>query len=297
MTEQQGLVKINTSLELTGRELQEQINSFQQVGNVIKKILEEGTDYGIIPYCGSKRTMFKSGAEKLARFFKFSIEFKHDKSEVPGFPGHVEYEFDGYAKLFGTDTIIGQGTGSCTTLESKYRYRKKDRVCPLCNKETIIDGKKEYGGGFVCYKKKGGCGQKFKENDQTIISQKIEHIEHENPADYRNTVRKMAKKRCHIDTVITTLGVEMTQDIEQMVENAFQYNEANNEGDDSEFGKIKEALERQNIDRQQFIKWIRVNYGSDSDSMTIIQEYSDRIIDTIMNKPQDIIWAANQWKK
>lgn len=36
--------------------------------------------------------------------------------------------------------------------------------CPECGKVgAIIKGKEEYGGGFLCFKKKGGCGFKFKE--------------------------------------------------------------------------------------------------------------------------------------
>jgi hypothetical protein len=34
--------------------------------------------------------------------------------------------------------------------------------CPKCGKDAIIKGKEEYGGGYLCFKKKGGCGAKFK---------------------------------------------------------------------------------------------------------------------------------------
>lgn len=35
------------------------------------------------------------------------------------------------------------------------------RPCPSCGQKAIIRGKAEYGGGFVCWKKMGGCGAKF----------------------------------------------------------------------------------------------------------------------------------------
>lgn len=36
-----------------------------------------------------------------------------------------------------------------------------DRLCPQCQKPAIIKGRAEYGGGWLCFKKKGGCGAKF----------------------------------------------------------------------------------------------------------------------------------------
>ena len=37
----------------------------------------------------------------------------------------------------------------------------KKTLCPVCGKDAIIQGKPEYGGGWLCYKQKGGCGAKF----------------------------------------------------------------------------------------------------------------------------------------
>lgn len=37
----------------------------------------------------------------------------------------------------------------------------QDKTCPKCGAAAIIKGKEEYGGGWVCFKKKGGCGAKF----------------------------------------------------------------------------------------------------------------------------------------
>lgn len=37
--------------------------------------------------------------------------------------------------------------------------------CPSCGKNAIIKGKKDYGGGYLCFKKKNGCGAKFKTLD------------------------------------------------------------------------------------------------------------------------------------
>ena len=46
--------------------------------------------------------------------------------------------------------------------------------CPECGKPAIIKGKPEYGGGWLCYKKKDGCGAKWsdKEWDKLIKTNK-----------------------------------------------------------------------------------------------------------------------------
>lgn len=40
---------------------------------------------------------------------------------------------------------------------------KTDPVCPICGVSAIIQGKAEYGGGWLCFKKRGGCGAKWPE--------------------------------------------------------------------------------------------------------------------------------------
>jgi hypothetical protein len=43
-----------------------------------------------------------------------------------------------------------------------YAQVKDSTPCPKCGKTgTIIKGREEYGGGFLCFAKKGGCGAKF----------------------------------------------------------------------------------------------------------------------------------------
>jgi hypothetical protein len=44
-------------------------------------------------------------------------------------------------------------------------------TCPECGIKSVIRGKKEYGGGFVCWEKLGGCGYKFGPDEPRIIGQ------------------------------------------------------------------------------------------------------------------------------
>jgi hypothetical protein len=105
-------------------------------------------------------------------------------------------------------------------MEGKFRFRNEERKCPLCGATAIIKGKKEYGGGWLCWKQKGGCGEKFKDDESTIIDQPQGKVEHDNPADYYNTCLKMAKKRAHVDAILTVTAASdiFTQDLEDMGE-------------------------------------------------------------------------------
>lgn len=39
--------------------------------------------------------------------------------------------------------------------------KKEFGTCPDCGASAIIKGKAEFGGGYLCWKKEGGCGAKF----------------------------------------------------------------------------------------------------------------------------------------
>jgi len=53
-------------------------------------------------------------------------------------------------------------------------------ICPECAVPAIIKGKEEYGGGWLCYKKKGGCGAKFKDT-AFPVNNKPEHPQDDIP--------------------------------------------------------------------------------------------------------------------
>ena len=190
------------------------IQQVMLVQDVMKKVMKEGEHYGTIPGCGDKPALFKSGAEKLSCVFKLTPRFEIVKTDLGNF--HREYSVVcSITNLSGV--FLGEGVGSCSTMEGKYRFRKADRVCPSCHKETIIKGKEEYGGGWLCWIKKDGCGQKFSDGDSAIEDQEAGKIEHDNPPDYYNTCLKMAKKRAHVDATLTVTAASdmFTQDIEE----------------------------------------------------------------------------------
>jgi hypothetical protein len=191
------------------------------IQDVMATVMKKDEHYGVIPGTGSKPSLLKPGAEKLSTTFRLAPHYEITRGDLSD--GHREYEITCTLKHIPTNQIIGQGVGSCSTMESKFRYRKAEQTCPKCGKPTIIKGKKEYGGGWLCFAKKGGCGVKFKDGDPAIENQNMGRVEHSDPADYYNTVLKMAKKRAHVDAVLTATAASdiFTQDLEDLPKDIF----------------------------------------------------------------------------
>lgn len=178
----------------------------------------DGGDFGVIPGT-KKKTLLKSGADKLCEIYGLYDEYVILRTIEDWDTGLFDYSLTCLLKSRRDDSVVGSGVGSCSSYESKYRWREAQRVCPMCSKPTIIKGKREYGGGWLCFAKKGGCGEKFVDGDQNIEGQTIGRVENPDIADIKNTVLKMAKKRAKIDAVIgvTRSSGIFTQDMEELV--------------------------------------------------------------------------------
>jgi hypothetical protein len=169
-------------------------------------------DYGVIPGCGNKPALKKAGAEKLLLGFRVSPTVGENIKIREYDGGHREVTVVCTLTSM-TGEVLGEGVGSCSTLESKYRYRNvadfdvQDCAIPKDSKER----KNEY--------RKQGFGMKKVDDQWCWVKYKDEH-KTENPdiADQYNTVLKMAKKRALIDAVLTVFGASdlFTQDIDEI---------------------------------------------------------------------------------
>ena len=189
----------------------------QKIVEVMNAVMKDGEHFGKIPGCGDKPSLFKAGAEVLATTFGLAPTFDIKRTDLPG--GHREYEIKCTLVYIASGAVVGEGVGCCSTMESKYRWRKADRKCPACSKTgTVIKGKADYGGGWLCFDKKGGCGAKFRDGDQAIEGQETGRAENPDIADTYNTVLKMAKKRAQVDCTLTAVGASdiLTQDLEDL---------------------------------------------------------------------------------
>ena len=195
------------TLEMTVGELVGQVQLIQQA---MRAAMREGEHFGVIPGT-QKPTLLKPGAEKLSLLFKMATEYSVAREDDGD---HREYSVTCRLSHQPTTNHIGEGVGSCSTKETKYRYRRGENQCPQCGASAVIRGKKEYGGGWLCWKKKEGCGAKF-DDDAFTDAQRVE-----NPdlADTYNTVLKMAKKRAFVDAVLSATAASdiFTQDIEEL---------------------------------------------------------------------------------
>lgn len=192
----------------------------QAVIDYTRGLMVAGTDYGKIPGAGDKPTLLKPGAEKLASLFGLAPRFEIVEREMDwtgDAHGGEPFFFIQYrCTLYRGDMAVGQGVGSCNSWEKKYRYRQGERRCPECGQAAIIKGKQEYGGGWLCFKKKGGCGYKFPDGDGRIESQEVGQVKNSDPADVVNTIDKMAQKRALVAAVLIAVNASelFTQDIE-----------------------------------------------------------------------------------
>jgi len=207
------------------------VQEINKVQELMKRVMKKDVDYGVIPGTEkkdaqgndiSKPSLYQPGAELLGKLFNYRCEYEITWNWLTEPPGEHLAIF-AKCKLYHiyTGRPMGEGVGSCSTMESKYRWRKAERKCPKCGAEAIIKGKEEYGGGWVCYKKKTGCGAKFEDKDPDIIMQVRGEIENPNISDVHNTVVKMAAKRAKVNAIITATAASslFTQDLEDNLPN------------------------------------------------------------------------------
>ena len=208
----------NHDFTLPGRShVQATLQQVEEFRALVHSELREGPDYGTIPGT-SKPTLLKPGAEKIAKLLGLADTYEITDKTAEWEMGLFQYEVRCSLVSIRTGQIVAQGVGECNSYESKYRYRDAKRKCPECGAEAVIKGKVEYGGGWVCFGKIGGCGAKWVDGAFVIESQKIGRVLNEDPADQVNTILKMAKKRSLIDASLSvgSLSNLFTQDLEDM---------------------------------------------------------------------------------
>jgi hypothetical protein len=195
------------------------------------RVMREDEHYGKIPGTGDKAkpTLLKPGAELLLANMGLRPELVDADAPTidygePGREGMIRYRraciiYRQTGPSLEDRIVIARAEGSCASRETKYRWRDAQRVCPECGKPAIIAGKKEYGGGFLCFKKKGGCGAKFGDDDVKITGQRIGREPNPDLADIENTILKMADKRALVAATLLATGCSdmFTQDMEDFV--------------------------------------------------------------------------------
>ena len=190
------------------------VEQVKLVQAVMSGVMRKDEHYGVIP--GTKKNcLFKSGAEKLCMTFQLKAEFDVDERKLEN--GHREYVVTCHLSNRNGDRVA-TGVGSCSTLESKYRYRGNELVATgEIVPKAYWDMKRsnpEKASEMI------GKGRTTKKDDDGTwrIYERGEKQENPDIADVWNTVLKMAKKRAHVDATITATAASdiFTQDVEDL---------------------------------------------------------------------------------
>ncbi len=209
----------------------------------VQRLMKAGEDFGVIP--GTKKpTLLQPGADKLNNLFGLvptflilekDLDWKGDRHG-----GEPFFYYEVKCRLMRGDFCMGEGDGSASSWESKYRYRKSERICPSCGAEAIIKGKAEFGGGWVCFQKKAGCGAKFKDSDPSIAEQVVGNKPNPDIADVVNTILKMANKRAKIAATLNAVSAHefFTQDVEDMPQESYEDVRSRKISEAEEYNKI-----------------------------------------------------------
>jgi hypothetical protein len=191
------------------------------IQDLMRAVMKDGEHYGTIPGTTrpgavEKKALYKAGAEKLSFVFRLRPEYQVEVVDLGD--RHREVRVRCTLVSLKTDKSWGEGVGSCSTMESKYRWRYSERECPICRGPFIRRSRYDDDNGsrgWYCHGKAGGCGEQFPYDTADILDQVTGKVENPDIADVYNTVLKMGKKRAHTDAVLTALAASdiFTQDI------------------------------------------------------------------------------------
>jgi len=259
------LVAVERARFMPAMSIESAVERYNAVTEFVSRVLRADVDYGVIPGT-EKRTLLKPGAEKLTTFFGLSTRFEL-LERIEDWTGeqHGGEPFFYYlyrCRLFRGDVAIAEGDASCNSRETKYRWREAQRTCPACGQSTIIKGKEDFGGGWLCWKKKGGCGAKYPDGDRAIESQQTGRVFNPDIADQVNTIQKMAQKRSLVGAVLLAVNASefFTQDVEDMHLNVAAVSRDATAGTEEEIRAACRALGKT---EEQLAGWLRKKYGAD----------------------------------
>ena len=195
-----------------------------------KRVMRKDEHYGQIPGTNSKPTLYKPGAELLLASMGLFVELSDAEEPVRDYGGEGADNHEGTiiyrrrARIYrqtgvgeNDRMLVAQAEGFCTSRESKHRWREAKPRCPECGKAAVIRGKTEYGGGWLCWKKKDGCGATWTDAEAKGLFGDLGKVPNPDLADSENTILKMADKRALVAATLIATGCSdiFTQDIEE----------------------------------------------------------------------------------
>jgi len=169
----------------------------RMLDDLYRNLLQKDVDYGILPGT-DKPSMFKPGAELLARRIGLEASSRQEKEIVDRVDPYIQYDY--LFEVFYEGQKIADGRGTCNSLEPKYalRWYYEREIPPKYKKEELEvrrtrNGSVQYGAPVSKYTTFG----------------------------LANTIMKMALKRSYIDAILRATGASriFSQDIEELIDN------------------------------------------------------------------------------
>ncbi len=233
--EQQREAGLNALARISDAEFVERLKSLRlgldRFDMMMREVLTTGSGpgYDLMVIEGVDKPVFtQSAAEKTCFVARLCPEFTVDRTlGTPPDSPVISYTVRCNLHLGNLDgPVVAQGVGSANSHEKKYRWRYAEKHCPECgvvggllrSKHKAKPGTKFAGSlPWFCWKKKGGCGTEFAEDDDRITTQTLGMVENPDPFDLDNTLLKIAKKRAHVDATktATCASGRVTQDMEE----------------------------------------------------------------------------------
>ena len=190
------------------------------IKEILTDVMVEGQHYGTIPGCGEKKCLLKPGAEKLSMTFRLrpiinnigDVLTEHLKDN------HINIQVFCHI-VSHADVELATGIGSCSSMESKYRYRGGEKKGTGRQVPSQYWNLKKEGKAKEAHALLGGSGfSPGKINGEWQICETGEKVENPDIADTYNTVLKMAKKRAYVDGILSATCASdiFTQDAEDI---------------------------------------------------------------------------------
>ena len=173
----------------------------RMLNRIYQSVMQEGTDYGVIPGTGDKPTLLKSGAEMLRMAFNLRYKTEIDTAIEDWDKGMFYYRVKTHFTN-SKDQYIGTGIGSANSMEARYSNR------------WVFESDIPEGIDKASLKSQERTSKKGSKYKVYLIEADI----HEK-ATLVNTLQKMAKKRSFVDGILSITGASriFTQDVEDMI--------------------------------------------------------------------------------
>lgn len=223
----------------------EVIAQIQAIQQLMRDGMTEGEHWGKIPGCGDKPALLKPGAEKLGLMFRLAGKYEIIEVNLPN--GHLDVKVKCSLVHIVTGSFWGEGLGSCSTMESKYRYRSgAGENTHVQVPKAYWDARRGLNPG-AAQELIGGPKYMTKKGEEGLwwIYEKIDKVDNPDIADTYNTVRKIAKKRAFVDAMLSATAASdiFTQDIDEM----FGQSETQAQSEKKQAIKNQEIIESQVI--------------------------------------------------